>query len=64
LVRENSFVPGLALNFDDNNSGVPLYLSEVTPPQIRGRLMNIHGVMLGVGYVIAGEPNLACWFQL
>ena len=41
---------------------VPLYQSEVSPPQIRGLLVGMHGVMLCVGYTVASWVGVGFYF--
>lgn len=45
------------------NCIVPLYMSEVSPPKIRGRLVGQHGFMLVLGYAMAGWAGLGCYFE-
>ncbi|OAP65620.1 hypothetical protein AYL99_01592 [Fonsecaea erecta] len=40
---------------------VPLYQSEVSPPHSRGLLVGLHGVLLALGYSLAGWIGYACY---
>ena len=41
---------------------VPLYQSEIVPPQIRGLLVGMHGVMICIGYSSASWVGVAFYF--
>jgi MFS family permease len=41
---------------------VPLYLAEVAPPQIRGRVVGTTGIMIGIGYASASWIGFAFYF--
>ncbi|KAH8700743.1 general substrate transporter [Talaromyces proteolyticus] len=41
---------------------VPLYQSEIAPPQIRGFLVGTHGVMICIGYALASWIGLGFYF--
>lgn len=45
------------------NCIVPLYMSEVSPPTRRGKLVGQHGFMLVMGYALAGWAGLGCYFE-
>ncbi|KAK0973525.1 hypothetical protein LTR54_017332 [Friedmanniomyces endolithicus] len=40
-------------------SSVPLWVSEIVPPRDRGRLVDIHAVLLNLGYTLAGYVGAA-----
>lgn len=42
---------------------VPLFQSEIAPPAVRGFLVAQHGVMLVLGYSLAGWTGFACYFS-
>ena len=54
------FIGGLASGM--MNSTVPLYQSEVSPPQTRGRMVGTHGFLLVAGYAMAGWSGYGCYF--
>ncbi|KND87544.1 putative metabolite transport protein YwtG [Tolypocladium ophioglossoides CBS 100239] len=41
---------------------VPLYQSEIAPPQIRGLLVGMHGVLICVGYALASWVGVGFYF--
>lgn len=45
------------------NCTVPLYMSEVSPPTRRGKLVGQHGFLLVLGYAMAGWTGLGCYFE-
>lgn len=55
------FIGGLASGMI--NSTVPLYQSEVAPPQTRGRMVGSHGFLLVTGYALAGWGGYGCYFE-
>ena len=41
---------------------MPLWVSEIVPPKDRGRLVDIHAVLLNLGYTIAGYVGVGFYF--
>ena len=41
---------------------MPLWVSEIVPPRDRGRLVDIHAVLLNLGYTIAGYVGVGFFF--
>lgn len=41
---------------------VPLYQSEVSPPESRGLMVGLHGVLIGFSYSLTGFITYACYF--
>ncbi|RFU24186.1 hypothetical protein B7463_g12152, partial [Scytalidium lignicola] len=41
---------------------VPLYQSEVSPPDSRGLMVGIHGTLIGLSYAMSGFITYACYF--
>ncbi|KIY03496.1 uncharacterized protein Z520_00187 [Fonsecaea multimorphosa CBS 102226] len=44
-------------------SSVPVWMSEVAPPSVRGVLVDIHGISLLFGYALASWVGFAFWKQ-
>lgn len=42
--------------------GVPLWISEIVPPRHRGKLSDIHAIMINVGYSIIGFVGVGFFF--
>jgi MFS family permease len=41
---------------------VPIYIAEIAPSSKRGRLVGVFGLMISLGYVVAGWVGYACSF--
>ena len=41
---------------------VPLYQSEVSPPESRGLMVGLHGVLIGFSYSLTGFVTYGCYF--
>ncbi|SMY21702.1 unnamed protein product [Zymoseptoria tritici ST99CH_1A5] len=41
---------------------VPLYQSEVSPPESRGLMVGLHGVLIGFSYAMTGFVTYGCYF--
>jgi len=41
---------------------VPLYQSEVSPPESRGLMVGLHGVLIGFSYSLTGFITYGCYF--
>lgn len=41
---------------------VPLYQSEVSPPESRGLMVGLHGVLIGFSYALTGFVTYGCYF--
>ncbi|KAK3712004.1 hypothetical protein LTR37_009316 [Vermiconidia calcicola] len=41
---------------------VPLYQSEVSPPESRGLMVGLHGVLIGFSYCLTGFITYGCYF--
>lgn len=41
---------------------VPLYQSEVSPPESRGLMVGLHGVLIGFSYSLTGFISYGCYF--
>lgn len=52
-------VSGLAIGI--LSSVVPLYISEVAPTEVRGRLISVQQLMITIGILISGTFRLHCF---
>lgn len=43
-------------------TGVPLWISEIVPPRDRGKLSDIHSIMINVGYSIIGYVGVGFFY--
>ncbi|KAF9892087.1 hypothetical protein FE257_002493 [Aspergillus nanangensis] len=54
------FVSGLGLGI--LGTCIPIYQSEIAPPELRGLMVSMHGVMFGVGYTLSAWLNFGLFF--
>ncbi|KAL4891471.1 MFS sugar transporter [Aspergillus ambiguus] len=55
------FVSGLGLGI--LGTCIPVYQSEIAPPELRGLMVSMHGVMFGVGYSLSAWLNFGLYFM-
>jgi MFS family permease len=55
------FVSGLGLGII--GTCIPMYQSEIAPPELRGLMVSMHGVMFGVRYSLSAWLNFGIYFM-